>query len=142
MPDEAFVDANILVYAWDRNEPEKQPKAVSLLSALTDLEAGVLSTQVLGEFFRVSTTRLKFPITPAEALETLESYARSWQVFPVTPQVVLAAARGVAAYQLSYWDAQIWAAARLNGVTLVLSEDFQDGQRIAGLTISNPFAMS
>ena len=69
--------------------------------------------------------------------------ARRWvNIFPVfdlTPMMVFEAARGVQEYQMSYYDAQIWAAARLNQVALLFSEDFQDGQMLEGVRFANPF---
>ena len=52
------------------------------------------------------------------------------------------AARGARDYGLAYYDAQIWAAARLNQVQIVLSEDFQDGQTLEGVRFANPFGES
>jgi predicted nucleic acid-binding protein len=64
---------------------------------------------------------------------------RLWPVFDLTPFIVLDAARGVRDYQLSYYDAQIWACARLNQVAVVLSEDFSEGSFLEGVRFVNPF---
>jgi predicted nucleic acid-binding protein len=61
-------------------------------------------------------------------------------VFDLTQHIVLEAARGVRDHQLAYYDAQIWAAARLNQTQLILSEDFQDGQILEGVRFINPFS--
>jgi predicted nucleic acid-binding protein len=53
--------------------------------------------------------------------------------------VSLEAARGVQEHQLSYYATQIWAAALLNQVSLVFSEDFQDGAVLEGVRFTNPF---
>jgi predicted nucleic acid-binding protein len=64
----------------------------------------------------------------------------AFPVFPLTPQIVLEAVRGVRDHQLSYYDSQIWACARLNQIPVVFSEDFQDGQLLEGVNFVNPFA--
>jgi len=57
----------------------------------------------------------------------------------VTGAIVLEAVRGVRTYQMSYWDAQIWASARMNQIPVVLSEDFGEGTTIEGVHFVNPF---
>jgi predicted nucleic acid-binding protein len=63
-----------------------------------------------------------------------------WRVIDLTPIIVLEAARGVRDHQLSYYDAQIWAAARLNQAPVVFSEDFQHQQTLEGVRFINPFS--
>ena len=63
-----------------------------------------------------------------------------YPVIPLTDSIVLEAARGCRDYHLAYYDAQIWAAARLNQITVIFSEDFQDGQMLEGVRFINPFA--
>jgi predicted nucleic acid-binding protein len=57
----------------------------------------------------------------------------------VTGWTVLEAAAGARRHQLSYWDALIWATAKLNQIATVLSEDFQDGRLLEGVRFRNPF---
>lgn len=78
-------------------------------------------------------------MTPDEALAWINRFAGIWTVFDMTPQIVLEALRGVRDYHLAYYDAQIWAVARLNQVPLVFSEDFQDGATLEGVKFVNPF---
>ena len=61
-------------------------------------------------------------------------------IFPLTDSIVLEAARGARDYNLAYLDAQIWASARLNQISFIFSEDFQDGQILEGVRFINPFA--
>ena len=70
----------------------------------------------------------------------IDYWQSAFPVFSLTPPIVLEAARGVRDYQLSYYDAQIWASARLNQVPVIFSEDFQDGQTLEGIRFVNPFA--
>jgi len=69
----------------------------------------------------------------------VENYLRAWTILPVTPMIVQEAVRGTVIHGFSYWDAQIWATARLNQIPIVLSEDFAHGQRIEGVHFLNPF---
>ena len=59
-------------------------------------------------------------------------------VLDITRLIVLEAARGLRQHRLSYFDAQIWATARLNQVTTVFTEDFEDGRRLEGVQFVNP----
>ena len=135
-----FVDANVLIYRHDPAEPEKQAQARKLLRALVARDAGLISTQVLAEFFSVVSRKTPARLTVQEAAEEVRRFARSWPIAPVTPAIVLEALRGLQTYPFSYWDAQIWATAKLNQAPVVLSEDFQDGRVIEGIEFRNPFA--
>jgi len=135
-----LLDTNVLVYFYDHNSPEKQKQARLILGHLSTLKNGCISVQSLAEFVSSTMRKLKPPFTPSEAMEEANLLAVSLQVFDLTPQIVLEAARGVRDHQLSYYDAQIWAAARLNQILIVLSEDFQDEQTIEGVRFANPFA--
>lgn len=135
-----LIDTNVLVYIYDRSEAEKRQQAIDVLTRIREAGTGVLSAQVLSEFYNTVTRKLAAPLSPAQAQDQCASLARVWTVFPVTAQVVLEAARGVRAYQFSFWDAQIWAVARLNRIPVVLSEDFNPGAGIEGVHFVNPFA--
>jgi predicted nucleic acid-binding protein len=132
-----FIDTNVLAYAYDRSEPDKQARALAVLDQLVGMSA--LSTQVLGELFIVLTRKLHKPFPPKIARERVENYLRAWTILPITPMIVQEAVRGVLAHGFSYWDAQIWATARLNQIPIVLSEDFAHGRRIEGVRFLNPF---
>jgi predicted nucleic acid-binding protein len=134
-----LIDTNLLVYIYDLSEPEKRQRAIEVLQQVRDARAGVLSAQVLSEFYNTVTRKLDPPLSPAQAEEQLWALTRVWPVFPVTSEVVFEAIRGVREYQFSFWDAQIWAAARLNRVSTVLSEDFNPGTVIEGVRFVNPF---
>jgi predicted nucleic acid-binding protein len=79
-------------------------------------------------------------LPPDQVYRFAEQYERTFRVLPLTPTVVLESVRGVRDHQLGYYDAQIWAAARLNQVSYVLSEDFNTGATLDGVTFLNPFA--
>lgn len=141
MTNKILVDTNVLAYAYDRTDLEKQTRAKAVLDALTQSGRGVLTAQILTEFFVVSTGKLAEPITQAEAFNSILNYHLSWEVIDLTGMVVLEAARGVRDYRFSYWDSQLWAAARMNQIPLILSEDFNAGAVIEGVRFDNPFAV-
>jgi predicted nucleic acid-binding protein len=134
-----LVDTNVLVYAHDPRDRAKQERAIEAMEELVQGRRAVLSTQVLGEFFVAATRKLAEPLTVEEARSQVERLLRFLPVLEVTGAIVLEACRGVREHRLSFWDAQIWATARLNGVPLVLSEDFSDGLFLEGVRFRNPF---
>lgn len=142
MTDKVFVDTNILVYGFDRSETEKQLIAIEVLNRLVADRVGVISTQVLAEFFATVTNQRKFasPLTTTEAYKRVLEYILSWEVLDVTTLIVLEAARGVRDHQFNFWDAQVWATAKLNQITIVYSEDFNVGSVVEGISFINPLA--
>lgn len=133
-----FVDTNVLVYAHDAADAEKQAAAQAALARLWASRSGALSTQVLQEFYVVATTKLRPPMTPAEAREVVSSYS-AWPVVLVEPPLIVAASRLAELRPLSFWDALVVVAARTAGADRLLTEDLSDGQVIDGVRIENPF---
>jgi len=137
-----LVDTNVLVYAHDPAEPVRRVTARAVLDRL-ELGAGALSAQALSEFLSVTTRPARgMPprLTPAEALAQVERLVRSFRIIELTSTIVMEAGRGVRDHQLSYYDAQVWACARLHQISVVFSEDFQDGMSLDGVRFVNPFA--
>jgi predicted nucleic acid-binding protein len=134
-----LMDTNLLVYLYDQKHPKRQAQSQRVLEQLELSRNGRLSVQSLAEFFSVATRKLSPNLTATEALHQIDLFLRLWPVFDLTPMVVLEAGRGVRDHHLSYYDAQIWAAAHLNQVPLVFSEDFQDGRVLEGVRFVNPF---
>lgn len=140
MADRIMVDTNILLYAYDTAEPVRQPRALAALDVLVKRHMGVLTPQILAEFYVNATNKLEPPLTHEEAYERLQNYMLSWEVLELTGPIVLEAARGVRIYKMAYWDAQIWASARLHQISAVFSEDFNVGAVIEGVRFINPLA--
>jgi len=136
----ALVDANILVYTMDDSEPAKLERSLRLLDDLRSRRIGALSTQTLAEFFAVVTRRIRNPLPAEDALTQLTSFASAFPVYDITLPIVLEAARGATQHQMSYWDAQIWATAKLNQVPCVLTENMQGHQTLEGVRFLNPLA--
>ena len=134
-----LVDTNVLVYFFDNNTPKKQERAELVLNRLRGAGLGRLSTQNLAEFINAAMRKLDPPMTASKAMEHAALFSATWPVFNLTPLIVLEAARGVRDHMLAYYDAQIWAAARLNQIPVVFSEDFQDGRILEGVRFANPF---
>jgi len=135
-----LIDTNILVYAHDPGEPEKAARAIEVMDYVQSTQQGRLSVQCLAEFFVVATRGKRPLLTEQDASRQLDLLSRSFRVLDVTPMIVLEASRGVRKHRFSYWDAQIWATARLNQVPVVLSEHFQDAASFEGVRFANPFA--
>ena len=136
----ALIDTNVLVYAHQPAEVAKHERANQVLERLAASGTGRLSAQILGEFVRVATRTQNPLMSIAEALRQVERLARVWPVLDITAPVVLEAVRGMRAHRLGYWDAQVWAAARLNQLTIVFSEDFSGVATLEGVRFVNPFS--
>lgn len=135
-----LIDTNVLLYLYDQSQPVRQERAQQVLDQLELSQSGRLSVQCLSEFFSVATRKLSPSLTPDQALHQISLFARLWPVFDLTSMIVLEAGRGVRDHQLSYYDAQIWAIARLNQVPTIFSEDFSDGAVLEGVRFVNPFS--
>jgi predicted nucleic acid-binding protein len=133
-----LIDTNLLVYLVDYNDPTRQDRARRVLGALEAEQAGCLSVQSLAEFFSVATRRLAPPLTTSEALAHIALFNQVWPVFDLTPMIALEAARGVRDHRLPYYDAQIWAAARLNQIPVVFTEDLPSVSDLEGVRFVNP----
>lgn len=136
----AMIDTNVLVYAYDLSEPEKRQKALSLIQTLATEGRMVVSIQSLNEFYNTVThPRKPFRISHEDAVEAVESIIAAATVVPMTVDVVRRGLYGVERYQLAFWDALIWAAAREWGAPILYTEDFSAGAMLEGVRIVNPF---
>lgn len=131
-----LLDTNLLVYPYDVRDEAKQARARALLERLALDDTASLSSQALAEFSNVGLKKLR--LTPTFMIRQVERYTQLFQVIPLTSAVVLEAVRGVGEHTMSYYDAQVWAAAKLNQVPVVLSEDFPNGATVEGVTFLNP----
>src|SRR5205809_3195997 len=137
MTGKILLDTNVLVYIYARSDLRKQAIAEAIANVLIAPGQAVVSTQVLAEFFNTATRKLGLP--PGIVQERLAHYAVLCDVLIVTTDVLMTATRGVIEHQLSFWDALLWATALVNQIRYVLSEDFQDGIKLDGVRIVNPF---
>lgn len=139
---EIMIDTNVLVYVFDLAEHEKRDRAVKVVRELQNNSIGCLSIQCLSEFFNVVIRGPSPKLTFASALACVQDYLLAFPTFPLTPSIVLEAARGAGDHSISFYDAQIWASALINEIPIIFSEDFQDGQVLEGVRFINPFAKS
>jgi predicted nucleic acid-binding protein len=134
-----LVDTNVLVYTYDQTDGSKRSVASEVLRLVGRNGSGALSTQILSEFFVTVTRKIPTPLSHTEASEKINRYIESWVVYFITTFIVSEAIRGVLAHQLSYYDSLIWATARLNQVSNIVTEDGQHGRVIEGVRYLNPF---
>ncbi len=133
-----LIDTNLLIYPLDARDPKKQKKAAEVLLRLAQEGRAALPVQALSEFASVALRRLSPPLEAEPVRLEIERLMLAFPVLPLTAPVVLEALRGVAQHHLSYYDAQVWATARLYQVPVVLSEDFAMGAVLEGVRFVNP----
>ena len=134
-----FVDTNVLVYAHDLDAEIKRAIAEHVLRQLWDDETGVLSVQVLQEFYAALTGGVASPVPRRAARDLLSAYS-VWPIATLDAADLLVASDLEERYRLTYRDALIVAAARKSHATLLLSEHIQPFRPIAGLQVRNPFS--
>jgi len=133
-----FVDTNVLVYARDRTDGDKNERALAWLAALWQERAGHLSWQVLQEYYVTVPRKLDPPRDRSLAREDVTSLV-TWRPFSVDLPTVDAAWAVEVRFGLSWWDALIVAAAQVGGCTHLLTDDLQDGQSLDGVKVIDPF---
>ena len=137
----AFVDTNVLVYAYDRAAGVKRDLARDLLESLWNEGRRVLSTQVLQEFY-VNIRRKTRPPVSQEVARALVADYLVWDPIVNDGATVLEAIDVGHRYQLSLWDALIVAAARKGDASVLYSEDLNHGQTFGPVQVLNPFLES
>jgi predicted nucleic acid-binding protein len=141
---EALIDTNVLVYRYDPRFPEKQRTAIDLLRQGSELHTACVPHQAIVEFV-AATTRLQPSLGGSPLLSRPEAYREAeelvGELFVLYPseEVLLTAFRGAATYQLSWFDAHLWAYAEVYGLPEILSEDFQHGRLYGTVRVRNPF---
>ena len=138
MNDKTFIDTNILIYAHDVDAKAKHRIANEILRDLWGERTGVLSMQVLQEFYINVTRKIRTPLPKDSARLVVSSYA-IW-CMETTPAEISAAFRIEDESRIGFWDALIVSSAARSGAARILSEDLSAGQRISGILIENPFA--
>ena len=133
-----FVDTNVLVYARDRSEPDKQRRAAEWMANLWGTGLGRLSYQVLQEYYVTLTAKLDPPRATEDAREDVTALG-SWRPVAISQNTMERAWDVQDRYGYSWWDSLIVAAALQAGCRYLLTEDLQDGQVIGSMTIISPF---
>ncbi|HEJ83182.1 MAG TPA: PIN domain-containing protein [Desulfobacteraceae bacterium] len=138
MTDKIFLDTNIIVYAHDQSSSKKNAIAKEIMDYLWESRQGVVSVQVLQEFFVCVTQKIVKPIHIKNARMIVE-YLSNWEVVVNDKYITLEAIDLQEKYRFSFWDSLITQAAIQSQACLLFSEDLPDGQIVMGTKILNPF---
>ena len=141
MTDRVFLDTNILVYAHDAECLDKKSKSQEIIFESLRNGSGVISAQVLSEFFVTITLKVKQPMSSDQAKKELVLLS-AIETVDIDATLVVQAVNIKERWQLSYWDSLILAAAERSGCRTVYSEDMSDGQTYGSLIVRNPFTVS
>src|SRR6266481_4731379 len=135
-----FLDTNIFVYSFDANSSKKAAQAKNLIRRAIETRSGIVSYQVVQEFFNVALHRFAKPMSGADAEQYLSTTFRPLLSVHSSMALYGEALRVGARFRLPWYDSLIVASAIEGQCGVLFSEDFQDGQQIGSVTISNPFA--
>jgi predicted nucleic acid-binding protein len=139
MSGKAFFDTNIFVYSYDRREPVKQSVALNLIREATFSGDGVISYQVVQEFFNVVLVKSQLKMRHEDAQKFLATVFLPLVSVPWSIGLMSAGIRIQERYHLSWYDSLIVAAAQQAGCSVLYSEDFQHGQKFGTVLVRNPF---
>ncbi len=138
----SLIDTNVLVYRFDRRFPDKQHVATELLRAGIADGSIYVPHQAIVEFVAAVTRELDGSeplLGPADARREAEELLAQFDVLFPDEELLRIALRGAAAYQLSWFDAHMWAYAERYGLATLVSEDFQHGRLYGTVQAVNPF---
>lgn len=138
MTETVFVDTNVLVYRFDTGKADRQGQADAWLTRLWETRSGRLSHQVLREFYVTVTRKLANPLDINDARDAVRALL-AWKPPADRDRTMSLAWEIEDRYAISWWDALIVAAAVEQSCSILLTEDLQDGQEIAGVRVVDPF---
>jgi predicted nucleic acid-binding protein len=136
-----FVDSNVIVYARDLTDPQKQERATLWIEVLASAGAGRLSHQVLVEAYSALTHAHRQLMDRSAARKYIANF-RYWYPLAVNLEIIEAAWRAQDRFGFNWWDCLIVAAARIAECKYLLTEDLQHGQDLDGLVVVNPFEVA
>jgi predicted nucleic acid-binding protein len=134
-----FLDTNVFVYLFDTTAPAKAKKAARLVRDAVDTGKGIVSYQVVQEFFNVALRRFAHPMSGAEAEQYLITVFRPLLAVHSSPSLYVEALRVAGKHRFAWYDSIIVASALESRCDTLYSEDFQHGRQIEGLRMENPF---
>jgi predicted nucleic acid-binding protein len=138
----ALVDTNVLVYRFDARFPEKQERATELLRRGISEDSMRVAHQAVVEFVAAATRPIAAGaslLSTDDARREAEELLSQFTILYPNEQLVRTALRGAAAYQLSWFDAHMWAYAEHYGLDELISEDFQHERLYGTVRAVNPF---
>ena len=130
-----FLDTNLFIYALDGSDLRKQARARACLKRVMERGHGVISTQILKEYYVVATRKLG--VAPMAAKQQVQAMGRLETVL-VTPELIYEAVDGGMGEKISFWDSLLIAAARFAGCAEIYTEDLNAGQLVRGVEVVNP----
>jgi predicted nucleic acid-binding protein len=139
MSDRYFLDTNVFVYSFDATSSRKRKRALELIGDAIVARNGIVSYQVVQEFFNVALKKFTEPMKVSEAEQYLAAVFRPLLALHSSPALYVEALRLSGRYNLQWYDSLIVAAAREGKCSVLFSEDLQNGMRIDGLSVQNPF---
>ena len=134
--DRLTLDTNILIYAIDHDAKDKHERAISIVDQAIHLDC-VLTLQALCELYSAA-TRKKYA-THNEAYSFIKELMIVFPVITSSSKTLSLALKSMESHSLSFWDSLLWATAKENDCSLIISEDFQDKFVLSGVKIKNPF---
>jgi predicted nucleic acid-binding protein len=135
-----FVDTNVLLYARDAGETAKQPRAAQWLAYLWREQIGRISVQVLSEYYVTVTRKLTPGLAAPDAWDDVEALM-AWRPQPIDEPLLRRGREIESRYQLSWGDSLVVGAAQLQGCSVLLTEDLQDGAVYGSVTVRSPFSL-
>lgn len=141
MSDELFFDTNILVYAYDVSEIEKQKKCASLMEKVFEGKTiGIVSNQVLGELFKGLTENIEMPLSLENAELIIKDIIQSdrWVKINYDAETIKKAIVTVKSFKVPFWDALIAETIKENGINKICTENEKDFKKISGIKVVNP----
>ena len=139
MSDRFFLDTNIFICSFETTSPKKSAQAKTLIRTAIETRGGIVSYQVVQEFFNVALRRFSKPMSAIDAEQYLSTTFRPLLSVHSSQALYGEALRVAGKFRLPWYDSLIVASAIEGKCDVLYSEDFQDGQQIASVTISNPF---
>jgi predicted nucleic acid-binding protein len=136
MPGKVFLDTNVLAYAQDADAKDKRARSREIIAEVGKSAEGVISTQVMQEFYVAATRKLGLlPLAAKAVIKTFDVF----EIVQITPLVLHEAIDTSILNKLGFWDALVVAAASAAECRVLYSEDLNHGQTVLGVQIQNPF---
>lgn len=138
---EAVIDTNIIVYAFDRSEFEKRTRCKGIIGGVFSGDVkGVITNQILSEFYSVITNKIEHPISLSEARDIILGIINSenWTKFNYNEKTVLTASKLCERFKIDFWDSLIAATMIENNIFIIYTENDKDFGKISELEVINP----
>ena len=137
-----LLDTNVLVAAVDPRELDRAHSAIAVVRSLVSADRAAVTPPIIAEYYDV-TTRPKGPLRPvfsrAEAAESVEEILSACECVDLTLATLMEAVRGAIAHQMRIYDAHVWAAAKVNSIPYVVTEDTPSRPVVEGVRYVDPF---